>query len=313
VLIAEPPPTRYDIHFRLAGFPVRIHPFFWVTGVLLGLSGERRLTDVLIFVVAMFISILVHELGHALLIRRYGWGSHIILYWLGGLATFDSPESYLPTVNENESSPRAKIQIAAAGPGAGFLLAGLIAGVLSLCPVDFRFRFDRQSGIAWSYNLGPRLSLAEYQAELASGGVVPGTRQFDKQVRRYEQSLAARGRLAVFLHDMLFINIFWGLMNLLPVYPLDGGQIARELLSLNNPRAGVEKSLLLSAIVGGIVACLSLYHFGVGHHEWRNGLFMVLLFGSLAFISYRGLQQLRSQGGYGYGGFEHDDDDWWRR
>ena len=31
--------------------------------------------------------------------------------------------------------------------------------------------------------------------------------------------------------DMLWVNIYWGLVNLLPVYPLDGGQIARELFN----------------------------------------------------------------------------------
>ena len=52
---------------------------------------------------------------------------------------------------------------------------------------------------------------------------------------------------------MLYVNIFWGLVNLLPVYPLDGGQIARELLELASPADGVRQSLWLSVIaaVGG--------------------------------------------------------------
>ena len=37
-------------------------------------------------------------------------------------------------------------------------------------------------------------------------------------------------RLAILFNDVLFICVFWGLVNLLPVYPLDGGQIAREVL-----------------------------------------------------------------------------------
>ena len=42
VLLAEPSPTQGDIHFRLLDTPVRIHPFFWVTTVLLGLNvGEE--------------------------------------------------------------------------------------------------------------------------------------------------------------------------------------------------------------------------------------------------------------------------------
>ena len=38
--------------------------------------------------------------------------------------------------------------------------------------------------------------------------------------------------LFVLVWDLLFVNIFWGLVNLLPVFPLDGGQISRELFQL---------------------------------------------------------------------------------
>ena len=52
--------------------------------------------------------------------------------------------------------------------------------------------------------------------------------------------------LNMLIFDLLFINIFWGLVNLLPVYPLDGGQIAREVLGLVNPADGLRQSLWLS-------------------------------------------------------------------
>ena len=38
----------------------------------------------------MFVSILVHELGHSLVMRYFGQSSHIVLYMLGGLAIPDS-------------------------------------------------------------------------------------------------------------------------------------------------------------------------------------------------------------------------------
>jgi len=37
--------------------------------------------------------------------------------------------------------------------------------------------------------------------------------------------------LWTFLEQMLFINLFWPLLNLLPIWPLDGGQISRELFT----------------------------------------------------------------------------------
>ncbi|MBI1899784.1 MAG: peptidase, partial [Planctomycetia bacterium] len=84
MIFAPPPATRFDLNFRLLGFPVRIHPFFWLSTVLLGTYGGRLAEKetairVLAFVLAAFISILVHELGHALTIRWYGRQSQVIL------------------------------------------------------------------------------------------------------------------------------------------------------------------------------------------------------------------------------------------
>jgi hypothetical protein len=72
-------------------------------------------------------------------------------------------------------------------------------------------------------------------------------------------------------------------MNLLPVYPLDGGQISRELFLMGDAHGGMEKSLWLSVIVGGCAAVLGLL--------LLQSLLMALLFGSLAFSSYQILQQ----------------------
>jgi stage IV sporulation protein FB len=57
--------------------------------------------------------------------------------------------------------------------------------------------------------------------------------------------------------DMLFwINLFWPILNLLPVWPLDGGQIAREVCQMIWRSRGVAYSLLLSA---GVAALLALH------------------------------------------------------
>ena len=40
-------PTRYDLNFSLLGIPVRVHPAFWVVGMLLGFqTGDMRLTAI---------------------------------------------------------------------------------------------------------------------------------------------------------------------------------------------------------------------------------------------------------------------------
>ncbi|MDA7980334.1 MAG: site-2 protease family protein [Pirellulales bacterium] len=277
MMIAEPPLTRFDVHFKLFGFPVRISPFFWLAAVVLGLYFAQSAPDEMptsdrlgllsIFVVSMFISILVHELGHAFLIRRSGWGSRIILYHFGGLATLESPDRYVPMFNENESKPWRKIAISFAGPAAGFLLAGILIVILYLT-VGITFEYSSQQIIGWRM---PEL----------------------KNDRVYQ-----------IVHALLALNIFWGLMNLLPVYPLDGGQIARELFTLKNPRKGIEYSLILSAAVGAVAAVIALMWQG------GDGVFFALMFGMLAFGSYQTLQRYKQQFGRQSG---YDDADWWKR
>ena len=40
MLLQDPPPTQADLHFELFGFPVRVHPYFWLIALLLGLNGS---------------------------------------------------------------------------------------------------------------------------------------------------------------------------------------------------------------------------------------------------------------------------------
>jgi Zn-dependent protease len=282
----EPPRTAYDVHFAVLGFPVRVAPGFWITSLVLGLNGARgpegqiRAAALVIWIMATFVSLLVHELGHALCIRHYGLRSRIILYHLGGLATLDQQDDYLSAYGPADLRPGQRIVVALAGPGAGFLLAALVVAVLWLCPLDppFAFFLSPLIGLGWDLR-----GLSEY------------------------------GRLAELISSLLYINIFWGLVNLLPVYPLDGGQVARELLTLRNPRQGLERSLQVSIGTGAVVAAAALLHFG-WQGLWFSGLFLGLMFGLLAYSSYRTLQWYRQHGfGGGAVAYEEDPDDWWKR
>ena len=122
-LFQPPAPTRYDLHFSLAGIPVRVHPLFWLIAVLFGLSSN--LIQLLIWVAVVFFSILIHELGHALAFRRYGMSSSIVLYWGGGLTVPEAVRWGYGSANVS-LSPNQEILISLAGPFAGFMLAGLV-------------------------------------------------------------------------------------------------------------------------------------------------------------------------------------------
>ena len=94
--------------------------------------------------------------------------------------------------------------------------------------------------------------------------------------------------LLLLAYDMLYINVFWALVNLLPVLPLDGGQIALQYLVQQDPWHGMQRALWLSVFTGGVMALFALV---VLHAP-----FMMMLFASLAVSSYLTLQQ--SGGGH---------------
>lgn len=251
MLLTEPPRSPYDLNFSLLSVPVRVHPFFWVVSLLMGLRSPDPST-LLSWVGVVFFSILVHEMGHALVMRYYGWQPRVTLYAMGGLASYDSASSF----RQGHSSPRSQILISLAGPAAGFLLAALVVAVLYATQRSMPFYF----GITFGSASGDRI---------------------------------ANQQLGELVWQLLTVNIFWGVINLFPVYPLDGGQVARELLTLGNPHNGIVQSLWLSVFTGAGLAVVGVMMF--------QRYFMAFLFGFLAYSSYQTLQRYISGGGYGGG------------
>jgi len=117
------------LSFTIFGIPVRIEPWFWLTMVFIGgglhARGSTGIILVGVFVLAGFISILVHELGHALTIRKYGLPTAITLVAFGGFAT------YPPGILDRKQS----FLVSAAGPALQFLLGIAMILVLRFVPV----------------------------------------------------------------------------------------------------------------------------------------------------------------------------------
>ncbi len=242
----ELPPTRFDLRFRMAGIPVRVHPSFWLIAILFGASGDVLLLP--IWVLVVFLSILVHELGHALAFRGYGQRSHILLHFAGGL-TVPEAVSWGSGYASVGLTANQQILISLAGPGAGFLFAALVLGVAAL-----------------------------------AGGVIMPTRLLGFIPLPLNVLMPFGGPVvAALVIWFLWVNIFWGLMNLAPVFPLDGGSVARNVFVQADPIDGIRKSLWLSVIAGALIALVGLIFF--------KNIFIALLFALLAFQSYQALQQ----------------------
>jgi stage IV sporulation protein FB len=185
--------TDFDLRFRIFGIPVRVHPLFWAMGAFVVWQSTPEPKLKFLGVGCVFLSILIHELGHAITLRRYGFPSEIVLYGMGGYAT----STHLSTWK--------RVLVSAAGPGAGFVLYGLLKGVLYF--------------------------LIESNSELL----------------RNEPFLYCLGLL-------LWINLYWGLLNLVPCLPLDGGHIMEALVSRYFPSNSHVRVLQISILASGAVA-----------------------------------------------------------
>jgi Zn-dependent protease len=249
MLLAEPQPTPADWQFEIAGIRVRVSVWFWLGATLLGwgicqsfAQGDQRamIGYLILWAVAVLVSILVHELGHALAYRFFGQGSQIVIYQFGGLAI---PDAW---GRRTSLRPIQRLVVSAAGPLAQLALAAAIC--IGLKGVGYAVPFPIAA-------VGEPLGL--YDGERI-------------------ESLQA----FAFVMFMLSVNIFWPILNLLPVPPLDGGQIVREgMLAM-----GVADAHKIAGMLGVAVGALVAY--------WaytRNEPFLGIMFALLAASCWQGL------------------------
>jgi len=243
---SEPAPTRLDLNFNLAGIPVRVNPLFWLMGFLLG-GSVRNLVLIVIWIAVVFVSILIHELGHALAMRSTGRHPRIVLYMFGGL-TIPDAAPWGGTSSSRSPGPGSEVFTSAAGALAGFIFAGLVLLAVSLGGGQVR--------------IGRLLGVIPFPTAALPGGST---------------------YLSFALNSLLWVNIFWGVINLVPVVPLDGGNIARYILLGLDPVNGARSALWVSVIAGALLAVAGIVFMG--------SIYIGLLFGYLAFASFQALNQ----------------------
>lgn len=237
----EPAESQYDIHFQFLGIPTRVTWSFWVAAVVLGWSACKGWDDefvgagigspgapilLIIWSAAIFVSILVHELGHATVMRYYGIRSRMILYHFGGLA-IGSGFGAWNGARRSSMHARDSLFIAAAGPAAQLLLAGFVYAIGRLLGVSME--------LDWL--------LQEYFS-IVPPDVPPPTS-------------AATYAL---LNSLVTPSVLWALLNLLPILPMDGGNIMLNTLALSRNADPQRNAHLVSIFVASLVAIYCFQH-----------------------------------------------------
>jgi Zn-dependent protease len=221
--LAEPQETGADWQFDILGIRVRVSAWFWLAAALLGWSvcqsmagsDQRMLLQLLaIWIGVVFVSLLVHEFGHALAYRFFGQSARVVLYHFGGLAI---PGAW---GRRGHLRPAQRLLVSAAGPAAQLLLAAAVAAGLRAGGLLVPFPLEA---------IGARLGF-------------------------YEGRPFASPYAYAVCDFLLYVNVLWPLLNLVPVPPLDGGQIVREgLLALDVPDAE-RIAGVIGVVVGAAVA-----------------------------------------------------------
>lgn len=227
------------LRFTLFGFPVLIHWMFWLNTALmggaLGASSPEQLRGLLAWMVAVFLSILIHELGHAFTMRNCGDRRvGIVLYAFGGLAQGSRP-----------LTRREDLMVSAGGPVVQILVGLAVGWSMTLWKVPFLW-------LRWM------------------------------------------------LDAFTTVSLFWALLNLVPIIPLDGGHLCRAYLGTGRQRQALQISLVCAgamalvalqrdlwlALQDGVLRTLGI------HAVTRvgGGLFALIVFGMLAWNNWKALR-----------------------
>ncbi len=261
MMLSEPPEPEYDLRLSAFGFPLRVSWSFWLGAIVFGHSFAQAVDGffgvespgvlplLVLWSLCMLVSIWIHELGHAFAFRFYGIQSTLVLYHFGGLAIPIS--SFHPGRSFARLRPSEDLIIAVAGPVAQLLSAAAVVVVVKLAG----YRVD-------AFNFMP-----------AGLHRIPWVGEGDQ--------IDSAGLYAlVFFY--VFPSVVWALLNLLPVWPLDGGRIMRSLVLMFG--GDTSQSLWISVVTAG---ALAFYAFKSGQ------AMMAIFFAMFAFSSYQMLQQPR--------------------
>ncbi|MDW8246146.1 MAG: site-2 protease family protein [Sandaracinaceae bacterium] len=205
-------------HFYFFGVPVFVEPFHWLVSAVFGVAIHGFTLSALIWVLLVFVGVLCHELGHALVGRRFGQEPIIVLSGWGGFTAWLHPKTL---------SAGQQILVSFAGPAVGLVLGGSV----------------------WLWSTHASL---------------PPSPVFSRAVS-----------------DFIWVNLGWAIFNLIPVFPLDGGQISKAIFERFLGLRGLKWAHLFSMALAIGLALLALP---------MRAYLLVLVFGQLAILNWSHFQ-----------------------
>lgn len=198
--------------FRFLNVNVRILPTFWVFLLFFAYEPNRSMLQMGVLGLVLFLSLLIHEFGHALAALKFGKEPEVVLEGIGGYASYDG----------RGMSDKEQFIVTLCGP--------LFTGILI--------------GLSW------------YLVKMSPCQI---------------------GAVRFFFYAMMKLNVWWLIVNLAPLLPLDGGKMA--LFGLRK-WLGFERGGWWALLVGnGTALAGALYFMGCSNylfaglflmHGWRN-------------------------------------------
>jgi Zn-dependent protease len=226
--------------FRIRGIQIAVHASFFLLLAYYANTGYeengfRGMAWSSAMLVAMFTCVVLHELGHSFVGRRFGLQvQRILLMPIGGMAQFDR----IPR------KPSQELLMTIAGPAVNFVIAGVLWLVVDNYP---------------------------------DSGDLLGT----------ASSLGDLGRF------LLGWNIYMGLFNLIPAFPMDGGRILRALLATRLPYL---RATFVAATISKIVAsCAIVFFLYLGLTHTPGAYFGAALFAFILFAGDAEYRNVRNQ------------------
>lgn len=206
--------------FRIGSIPVRIQFSFFFIALFVSSSLEQP-AAIAVGVAVVFVSILLHELGHALMGKVFGLEPEITLGGMGGLTSWSSGRSL---------GHWKSILVSLAGPFTGFFA---------------------YAALRLGFYYGLRVP-AHPLAQLAIG-------------------------------FFMEISLWWGILNLVPLLPMDGGNVMRSFLHIVTKGKGEKPARYISIVTGALFIAYAVY---------RKSLWLGFMGASFTYMNYQAIRML---------------------